>query len=177
MRLGRKVVRAAGGRKSGLAVLIVAVTPMHAPAVEATGCAPPQRALFSCSTGTKTISVCGSKDPTANSGLLQYRFGRPAVAELIYPPAGVDWRTVTRGGTLVFSGGGGAYVAFARAPYRYIVYAALGQGWGSRAGVVVEKDRKQIASLACKGTTTSELGPELFAEAGIEEADDGFELP
>lgn len=164
-------------RVSNVAAVIVAVLPLHVPAVEAGNCELPQRSLFSCSTGTKTISVCGSRDLTASSGLLQYRFGRPAAVELSYPPAGADWRKIARGGTLMFSGGGGAFLAFTNAPYRYIVYSATGRGWGSKAGVVVEKDGKQIASLVCKGKATSDLGPDLFSKAGIKVADDSFELP
>ena len=108
---------------------------------------------------------------------MQYRFGRPAAVELSYPPAGADWRKFARGGTLMFSGGGGAFLAFTNAPYRYIVYSATGRGWGSKAGVVVEKNGKQIAILACKGKATSDLSPDLFSKAGIKVADDSFELP
>lgn len=127
--------------------------------------------------GTKAVSVCGSPDLTADSGFLQYRFGRLAALELSYPPAGTDWRKVTHGGTLMFSGGGGAFLAFTNAPFRYVVYSATGRGWGSKAGVVVEKNGRKIASLACKGKVKSELGPELFSAAGIETADDSFVLP
>ena len=162
---------------SSVAAVIFALFPLHAEAVRATNCAPSQRALFSCSTGTKTISVCGSTDWSANSGLLQYRFGRPVAVEFSYPPAGADWRSIVRGGTLMFSGGGGAFLSFTKVPYRYTVYSATGQGWGSKAGVVVEKDGKRIASLACKGNVTSELGPDLFSKAAIEVADDSFKLP
>lgn len=172
-----RIVPSAGKRVFGFAAAVVAVFPLRAPAAEVADCVPPQRALFSCSTGTKTISVCGSRDLTTSSGLLEYRFGRPAAVELSYPPAGADWREVTRGGTLVFSGGGGAFLAFTNAPYRYIVYSAVGQGWGSKAGVVVEKHGKQIANLACKGKAMSEIGPDLFSKAGIERADESFEVP
>jgi hypothetical protein len=172
-----RIVLSPGNRLFGFAAAVVAVLPLRATATEAAACVPPQRVLFSCSTGTKTISVCGSQDLTSSSGLLQYRFGRPAAAELSYPPAGADWRQVTRGGTLVFSGGGGAFLAFTNTPYRYIVYSAVGRGWGSKAGVVVEKYGKQIAKLACKGKAMSEIGPDLFAKAGIERADESFEMP
>jgi hypothetical protein len=146
-------------------------------AAHAADCPPRQQTLFACSTGAKTISVCGSPDLTATTGALQYRLRGRSRVELSYPPAGADWRAVTRAGTLMFSGGGGAFLAFSRAPYRYVVYSAVGRGWGSKAGVVVEKNGKKIASLACKGEARSELGPDLFSKAGIETADDGFELP
>lgn len=156
---------------------IVAALPSHASADEAGHCVPPERAVFSCRTGAKTISVCSSEDLSATAGVLQYRFGRPAAVELSYPPANARWREVTRGGTLMFSGGGGAFLAFARGPYRYIVYSAIGKGWGSKAGVVVEKGQKRIANVVCKGEAQSELGPDLFLQAGIAEAGDTFELP
>jgi len=164
-------------RLSGMAAAIATALPLHAPAADVGACVPPQRAVFSCSTGTKTIAVCASQDLAASSGQLQYRFGRPGAIELGYPPAGADWRTFTRAGTLAFSGGGGAFIAFTNAPYRYVVYSAVGKGWGSKAGVVVEKGGKRIARLPCKGEATSELGPDLFTNAGIAEAEDAFELP
>jgi hypothetical protein len=104
--------------------------------------------------------------------------GRPgAPAELAYPPADADWRKVTRGGALTFAGGGGAYLAFANGPYRYVVYTAIGEGWGKKAGVAVEKSGKRVASLPCKEKETSELGPDLFAKAGIAEDTEDFDLP
>jgi len=121
--------------------------------------------------------VCGSRDLAPSAGRIEYRFGRARAAELRYPPAHVEWRRVTRGGTLTFSGGGGAFLAFTRAPYRYIVYTASGRGWGPRSGLVVEKKGRRIAGLRCTGALTSELGPALFEAAGIEVADDAFELP
>jgi hypothetical protein len=153
------------------------VFPLQIMALEVTHCMPPDQAVFSCSTGTKLVAVCRTQDLTPRSGALQYRFGRLAAVELSHPPTGADWRAVTQGGTLTYSGGGGAFLAFTNLPYRYIVYSAVGRGWGSKAGVVVEKGGKRIASLACKGRAASQLGPDLFAQAGIEEAEDGFELP
>ena len=161
----------------GVAGAIMAVLALPALAAEGAHCVSPERAVFSCTTGAKTISVCRSQDLSANSGELQYRFGRPGAVELSYPPAGPVWRKHTRRGTLTFSGGGGAFLAFANPPYRYIVYTAVGQGWGSKAGVVVEKNGRRIASFPCSGKPASELGPDLFSQAGIAEAEDGFELP
>lgn len=173
----RRVLALARPRTAGVVAAFAAALPWHAVAAEATACAPPQRALFACSVGAKVVAVCASPDLAADAGRVQYRFGRPDALDLAYPPADADWRTLTRGGTLVYSGGGGAFLAFARAPYRYVVYTAVGQGWGSRAGVVVEKGGRRIANLACKGEVTSELGPDLFTRAGIAEAETAFELP
>lgn len=159
-----------------VAALIAAVTPMCV-AAEPVACAPTERTLFSCRTGSKQVAVCASPELAETGGVVQYRFGRPGAAELVYPAMGADWRTVTRSGGLMFSGGGGAFLAFTNERYRYVVYSAVGRGWGSRAGVVVEQAGKRIASLACRGAVTSDLGPNLFSAAGIESAEGSFDLP
>lgn len=155
---------------------ILALLPLCAVA-EALDCAPGQRPVFSCATKARVIVVCASRDLTAQAGFVQYRFGRPAALELAYPAVDADWRPQVRGGTLMLSGGGGAYIAFTNAPYRYTVYTATGRGWGSKAGVLVEKDGKQVANLACRRRPVSELGPDFFASAGIEASSEGFQLP
>lgn len=150
------------------------------PSSAATGashCGAEEETLFTCSTGRKLVSVCTSRDLSASSGFVQYRFGPPAAPELVYPPAGADWRAVTRGSVLTYAGGGGAYLAFSRGPYRYVVYTAIGSGWGTKAGVVVEKGGKRVANLPCTSQETSELGPDLFARAGIPEDSSSFDLP
>ena len=147
-------------------------------AASSVDCTPAERTVFSCSTRTKKVSVC-SAEGSAGGGpqLLQYRFGKPDAAELSYPPAGADWRQVVSGGTLTFSGGGGAFLSFANPPYRYVVYSAIGRGWGSKAGVVVERDGRRIAHLPCVGKPVSDVGPDLFSTADIKVVDDGFVLP
>jgi hypothetical protein len=160
----------------GVAAL-VALMPPYIAAAGPSHCAAKERTLFSCSTGRKTASVCASAVLSATEGRLQYRFGRPKAPEFAYPPPGADWRRVTRAGVLTFSGGGGAYLAFASGPYRYIVYTAIGKGWGEKAGLVVEKNGRRTMSLPCKGKETSELGPDLFARATIPEDSASFDLP
>lgn len=140
-------------------------------------CTADQRTLFACSTGSKRVAVCASPDLAAAAGSLQYRFGRPGAVELATPAQGSDWRATTRSGTLAFAGGGGAYLSFARPPYRYVVYTAIGSGWGQRAGVVVEQGERRIAHLRCRDKPTSLLGPDLWLQAGIQADAAGFELP
>jgi hypothetical protein len=70
----------------------------------------------------------------------------------------------------MFSGGGGAWLAFTRGEHRYVVYTAIGQGWGDKAGVVVERGGRRLAALACTRPPVSDIGPELFERAGIRHA-------
>ena len=91
-------------------------------------CAVGERVVFSCAVGAKTVSVCAAGDLSSTGGTLRYRFGLMGQPEITYPPEGA-WRDVTRAGRWIFSGGGGAWLAFNRAPFRYVVYTAIGRGW------------------------------------------------
>jgi hypothetical protein len=164
-------------KTAAVSAFLTTVLASTAASAEPTSCPASQRAVFACSTGAKTVAVCGSADLSATAGTLQYRFGRPRAVELAYPAAGADWRSVTRGKTLMFSGGGGAFLAFHKGPYRYVVFTAVGRGWGEKAGVLVEQNGRRIASLRCKRPVVSELGPDLFSQAGIAEAEADIELP
>jgi hypothetical protein len=166
------------GRWLRAVVVVAIVLASSSGAAETTAslCTAKEQTLFRCKTGRKIISVCATPELSADRGSVQYRFGRPDAPELVHPPA-ADWRSVTHGGVLTFAGGGGAYLAFTKGPYRYVVYTAIGRGWGEKAGVTVEKDGKRIATLPCNGKETSELGPDLFATAGIGEDSAGFDLP
>ena len=178
MKFGRGKVNLLRLRMVGVATWI-AVLPWPVLAGDGTGCAAEQRVVFSCSTAKKLVAVCASPNLNASSGQVQYRVSRAGALELSYPSAGADWRTeqTVQSGTLLFSGGGGAFMSFTNAPYRYVVYSASGRGWGSKAGVVVEHKGRRIAHLKCQGKVISELGPDLFMQAGIADAAASFELP
>jgi hypothetical protein len=156
-------------------VILLAAT--HQPGfAAATQCAPNERVMFSCSVGAKIVSVCAAGKLSSNTGSLSYRFGPQGKPEIDYPPAST-WRGVTRSGMWTFSGGGGAWLAFHRDAFRYIVYTAVGRGWGEKAGLAVEQNGKLLANLPCKGKPVSELGPDFFSNAGITDDDKDFDLP
>ena len=93
-----------------------------------------------------------------------------------YLPPG-PWRNLVRSGQWTFSGGGGAWLAFHREAFRYIVYTAIGRGWGEKAGIAVEQNGKLLTNLACRGTADSQLGPDFFNASGIPDDARPFELP
>jgi hypothetical protein len=176
VRRRRSIASSHTGRRLALVAALLSVLPSGA-ATGASHCGAEEETLFTCNTGRKLVSVCGSRDLSASFGFVQYRFGPPAAPELVYPPVDADWRAVTRGSVLTYAGGGGAYLAFSSGPYRYVVYTAIGRGLGKKAGVVVEKNGKRVANLPCTSQETSELGPDLFARAGVAEDSGSFDLP
>lgn len=144
----------------------------------ATLCSSSEVNVFSCSSAKKVIAVCASKDVAADHGYLQYRFGLPNKVELTIPAdRSVPPATSAVSGNLVFSGGGGAYLRFKQGEYEYVVYTAIGKGWGEKDGVAIEKNGKRLSHVSCKDEPVSKMGEEFFTKAGLQEDQGDFELP
>lgn len=141
-------------------------------------CQPAEITVFSCGAGKKVISVCASKDATSDRGYLQYRFGTPKHVELAVP---ADHSTPPSksaiAGNLMFSGGGGAYLRFKTGEYEYVVYTAIGRGWGIKDGVSIERNGKRLGHVACTDAPDSLLGPDFFTKTGLSEDPGEFDLP
>jgi hypothetical protein len=149
-----------------------------AAAQASTLCSATETVLFSCPAGARIISICGAKDLNT----IQYRFGKPGHIDLATPTDGTKANTTA--GTLMYSGGGGAWMRFTNGAYHYTVFTAIGK-WGpnespaSAAGVAVDKDGAPVANLPCTAPEQSQLGPDLFDTAHIaaDPNPDGFEIP
>lgn len=144
-------------------------------------CRSDETVAFSCQTRKGTASLCLAK-AAGGAERLVYRFGSKDHVDLSYPKAPATPSAAFLAGTLSFSGGGGAYVQFANDAFRYTVFDAIGR-WGKGgatraiAGVAVARGDKEAANLACLGKETSELGPDLFDQLGLEAGDEEFEIP
>ncbi|MBX3617541.1 hypothetical protein [Nitrosomonas sp.] len=142
-------------------------------------CKQQEQVIFSCSLSKKTVSVCASKDFSVSNGYLQYRFGQKGNIELNLPavPQSTPNAQFVRARTLMFSGGGGGYLRFINGPYHYIVYTAIGKGWGPKDGVAVEKSGRLIANYECRDIPVSEIGEALITRAGLAIDQSEFEIP
>ena len=142
-------------------------------------CNAQEQVIFSCSLDKKTVSVCASNDFSANSGYLQYRFGQKDALELAFPnltesaPASQS----VQARTLMFAGGGGGYLRFINGQHQYIVYTAIGKGWGAKDGVAVEKNNQLIANLECQDIPVSKLNEAFFTHAGLSADQNEFQIP
>jgi hypothetical protein len=150
------------------------VTPAQA---AATLCADAETVLFSCPAGNKTVSVCASKDLDKSIGYLQYRFGPKAAPEIQIPKEKKHPDASVKSNTLVFSGGGGAYLRFTQNGFDYVIYTASGKGWGTKQGVAVKQGEKLVVNVKCTQAAQTELGPDWFAKAGLASDTKDFDLP
>lgn len=140
-------------------------------------CTKQEDTVFSCTINQKIVSVCASKNLSPSTGYLQYRFGNKGSPELVFPSLTDLPKKYTQAKTLMFSGGGGAYIRFIKDQFSYVVYTAIGKGWGTKDGVAVEKNKKISSNFKCKDVPTSMLNADFFKKAGIPEDPDEFELP
>ncbi len=141
-------------------------------------CAASEQPVFSCSiSGGRIVSACGSADLSPGAGSLSYKFGKSGKAELALPSSNDAWREQVLRGQVMYAGGGGSYLRFNAEPFAYVVYSAVGRGWGEKNGVMVLKDRRMVGFHRCVGRVQSELGPALFKRAGVGEDRAAVALP
>lgn len=184
-------------KKSDTVVLIVSAKPAplatSAPAspappksAQTSFCTPSETVVFSCRTSpTKMISVCASRDASPTKGYLQYRTGKPDSndpLDLTLPSAQIPPPQAATGEAVPFAGGGGAWLRVATKSVGFVLFTGIGK-WGPRgeiqekAGVAIERDGKQVASLKCTGKPISLLGPDYFGKVGITAKDQDFDFP
>jgi hypothetical protein len=163
----------------------VNITPLIALALLACGadaapslCSTSEQVVFSCPLARKVVSLCASQGPGHAIASLTYRIGRPGrPPELVYPTGTAAPAAHFQGSSLMYSGGGGAFVRFDRGGYTYTVFTAIGRGWGQKEGIVVDSASKRRLYLPCLQPADSLLGDDWFRHAGIPPALSDFELP
>lgn len=166
------------------AISLIAATSWAAASPAPTLCNADELVIFSCATGARVASICASKSLSKTDGYMQYRFGRNENVELSYPELGAKSVDIYTSGTMMFSGGGGAWLRFKKGPFSYTIFTATGK-WGSSGsplgvgGVAVQKDGKEFANFRCRADPTSEIGPDLFQKLGLnsDSASEDFDIP
>lgn len=156
---------------------VTAAVPMeHAPAQQAPAplpaCREDEVAVFSCSIGPGSgIALCGS----ANLARLQYRESSPGTGTQ-WPANDAATAAAFRSGTMMYSGGGGAYLRFDRDGQLHTLYTGIGRGW-EKAGLLVQEDGRALRKVECEGDVVSIMGPVFFDQASIPADDSGFDIP
>lgn len=159
--------------------------PRPATGGQASFCTALEAVVFSCRTGSKLVSVCASPEAGPAWGYAQYRIGKPDSSEPLELTLPEDRRPpskVATAQTVGFAGGGGAWMRFRSGQVAYVVYTGVGK-WGPRgevqekAGVVVERAGKSIATLRCNTKPQSQLGPDWFKKVGLKSNDEDFAFP
>ncbi|WED44470.1 lysozyme inhibitor LprI family protein [Legionella cardiaca] len=130
-------------------------------------CQNDEQILFTCLTkNNKTISVCASKNLSATSGYMQYRFGQKDNIEMSYPSSKVPANKAFTGRAQMFSGGGGTYLRFNKNDYDYILYTGIGKGWEVN-GLIVLKDANFVSYFSCNHQPVSQITPQELEDLKI----------
>ncbi len=145
-------------------------------------CAAGEETAFACKIAGKQVAVCFAASEAG--GWLQYRFGRVGQKpDMLLPAHPVAATAAAEGRVERYSGGGASWLRFKRADHAYVVYTGIGR-WGAKgetveqAGVVVEKNGKQIASLYCDDLPKSSLDADWYSRVGVHADDESqFEIP
>lgn len=149
-------------RLVSMATIGILITPLLY-AGSQTHCSKQDEVIFSCFVGKKVVSVCGEHKK------ITYYFGAIGSPELVFNSANPS------GGTLMYSGGGGAYLRLSNGVYRYVLYTGIGRGW-EKEGLALEKNGRLVKNFECKSTAQSEIGAEFFDKYRIT-TDEGFDIP
>ena len=160
-------------------------TPAPKSVAQTSFCTSTEDVVFSCRTGAKMVSVCASKDSGPARGYLQYRFGKPDPSdplELVLPEAKVPPAKAANGANEGYAGGGGSWLRFFNRPATYTVYSGIGN-WGPKGekrikeGLLVERDGKQVANLACTSKPIGVMSPDWYEKQGVVRASQQFYFP
>ncbi|WP_052773051.1 hypothetical protein [Luteimonas sp. FCS-9] len=137
-------------------------------------CPAGETVVFGCRSAAGVDAVCASAD----GGRLEYRAGQGTSAPaVVYPAAGTAPAQAFRGDTLMYSGGGGAFLRFDHDGQVHTLYTGIGRGW-EKAGVVIgPAGGAATTKRSCEGEPVSQIGPALFEQAGIPKDPAGFEIP
>ena len=116
--------------------------------------------IFQCDLKGKRLSLCASRDFSANGGTLQYRYGVPAKIELRYPESPQPARERFFFSSTAYSGGGEAHIRFRNGDYEYILFdrtVRTGFGGGPNnpeftSGVVTRRKGTTVSRRLCSNS-------------------------
>lgn len=158
-----------------LATLLLVSTSAFASVDPPSLCVAPEATYFTCSTGTKVISLCASAGLSATSGTLQYRFGKnTGEIEMSYPSPPSNPRAKFQAYLYSFAKGGVSAIGFKVGRYSYSLFETHSVYGYNGAGVMLRKDGKPLKTIECKTlpSTPSQFYYELsklhIPEAGLD---------
>ncbi len=137
--------------------LLLCFFPCKASSLQVRGslCRAEEQVIFNCSSGKAIASICASKDAGYSSGYAKYRFGTEKKVEFELPEKEKTPSSFFLIKSIPKPGGADTTVTFFNREYTYRIEdgsghpEGMGGGFESATIIHVEKNKKQIASLAC----------------------------
>lgn len=114
-------------------------------------CQSDEKVIFSCSTKKKLISVCASKNLSANSGYLQYRIGLLNKLEMEYPETHKEANGLFEYFTTFHNAESSQFLSFKKDIYEYTVFSRHDHTVSDEEGegVDVSRNGSLISTVKC----------------------------
>lgn len=128
--------------------------------VQGTHCTPNETPYFSCSTGKKVVSICGSKSVSPSAGYLQYRFGVVGKTEAEFPASKENPSKYFTYSHFMTANGNTSYtLSVINGQYKYTIdYSEiLRSDRMSGGGLTIYRDQKKISEIPCKSLHINDL--------------------
>jgi len=136
-------------------------------------CSPDEEVVFSCSCSNKTVSLCATKNLTADSGKLTYRYGTSKKVELEYPTIKIPPAKAFTAHFEDWAHGSISNISFTRGEYKYTVYNRTityeVNAHDDGSGVEIYKNGKLVKDIWCKDSTVKESIWEKLHDIGLPE--------
>lgn len=139
-------------------------------------CQAGEAAVFSCAVGGKIASLCASAEIGPGQGSLTYRFGRKGAVELTHPDAPLPPDRAFSAAVVGDAGSAGDILRFSRGQTSYTLYSIIVKGQGEREGVLVTRDGRRLADLACTGFALGREGWQRVYRAKLPKAEAAWPL-
>ncbi|MEN5061455.1 hypothetical protein [Luteimonas sp. TWI1416] len=147
-----------------------------APAPEAvTFCPDGETVVFGCRHAAGVDALCGSPD----GARMTYRSGaaQGTAPPVVYPSDDTAPAQAFRGSTLMYSGGGGAFLRFDHQGQVHTLFTGIGRGWEKAGVAIAPVGGGDAVERRCDGEAVSQIGPALFERLGIPNDPAGFDIP
>ncbi len=119
-------------------------------------CRQSEGTYFSCSAGSKIVSLCASNPISKDRGYLQYRFGAEAHVELQYPERRAPPHEYFTRYSSAFAHGWVTHINFQSGEFTYAIYNSA-FGGDEKAGVKVVKGGKVVSDIRCTMSASARL--------------------
>jgi len=136
--------------RRGATLALLAIVPMLVLAAPRTLCQASEKPFFSCTVGSKTVSLCGQAAAAGDITKLTYRYGKPDALELEFSATPASGRHFLATVEPAAPRAQIRQVWFDRGDYSYLMHACLGGDCPYGGGLAVLRGGRVLSNAKCR---------------------------